>query len=152
MAAATRSRSSASPAGGTGTTRSVAPAIEAAGLVGVVGRFERENLVAHLAQSEQGRGDGLGGAGGDEHLAVGVDGMPQKRCWCVGDGGPQLGDARARRVLVVPAADGRDRGLCDLSGPVGVGEALAQVDGAGLDGERRHLGEDRGAETLEPRR
>lgn len=34
-------------------------------------------------------------------------------------------------------------------GPVGVGKALTEVDGAGPDGEGRHLGEDRGRERLQ---
>ena len=40
--------------------------------VGVVVRLEGDDLVARLAQREQRRGDRLGGAGGDEHLGVGV--------------------------------------------------------------------------------
>ena len=42
-----------------------------AGGVGVVGRLEGDDLVARLAQGEQGRGDGLGGADRDEHLVLG---------------------------------------------------------------------------------
>ena len=34
-------------------------------------------------------------------------------------------------------------------GAVGVGEALPEVDGAGLDGERRHLGENGRTEAVE---
>src|SRR5439155_2468944 len=44
-----------------------------------------------------------------------------------------------------------DGGLGDLGRAVGVGEALAEVDRPGLDGERRHLGEDRRAEALQAR-
>ena len=67
-----------------------------------------------------------------------------------GDGRPQLRHALARRVLVAPGRDrlGRDAG--QLSRPVGVGEALAQVERVGGDGEFGHLGEDRGAVRLEP--
>ena len=57
-----------------------------------------------------------------------------------------------RRVLVLAPLDGVDRGLHHLGRTVGVGEALPEVDRAGLDGERGHLGEDRGAEALEARR
>ena len=45
----------------------------AAGGVGVVGRLEHDDLVAGLAQGEQGGGDGLGGADGDEHLGLGIE-------------------------------------------------------------------------------
>ena len=69
----------------------------------------------------------------------------------VGDRVAQLGDADPRRVLVVPGADRGDGGLEHLRRPVGVGEALPEVDRAGRDRERRHLGEDRGAEALEAR-
>ena len=54
-----------------------------------------------------------------------------------------------RRVLVLAAAHGGDGGVEHLAGTVGVGEALTEVDRAGGRGERRHLGEDRGAEALE---
>ena len=67
----------------------------------------------------------------------------------VGDGPAQLGDARPRGVLVVAGTDGGDGGLGHHGRTVGVGEALAEVDGAGLDGERRHLREDRRAEPLQ---
>jgi hypothetical protein len=61
----------------------------------------------------------------------------------------QLGGADARWVLVLAAADGGDRRLGDHGRAVGVGEALAQVDRPGAGGQRRHLGEDRGAEALQ---
>ena len=51
-----------------------------------------------------------------------------------------------------PGPDGGDRGVGHLGRPVGVGEALAEVDRAGLEGERRHLGEDGRAEPVEPPR
>ena len=66
-----------------------------------------------------------------------------------GDRGAQLGDARAGRVLVVTGADGVDGGVEHLLRPVGVGEALAEVDRPRRDRQRRHLGEDRGAEALQ---
>ena len=47
-----------------------------------------------------------------------------------GDGLAQLGHAVARRVLVAPVADGGHGDLAELLGPVGVGEALAEVDRA----------------------
>ena len=117
--------------------------------VGVVVRLEHDDLVAALAQREQRRGDRLGGARGDEHLAVGVVVEPVALELVPRDGRAQLRHARARGVLVVAGPDGRDRHLLDLLGTVGVGEALAEVDRPGCEGERRHLGEDRRRVALE---
>jgi len=67
-----------------------------------------------------------------------------------GDGLAQLGDTRPRRVLVTPAGQhsvGRQPG--QFGRTVGVRETLAQVDGAGGGGQRRHLGEDRGAHAVQ---
>ena len=117
--------------------------------VGVVVRLEGDDVAPGLAQREQRRGDGLGGARGDEHLGVGVVlERPYHFAWCAAIACAQLGDAEPGRVLVVTGADGGDRGVEHLGGAVLVGEALAQVDRAGGDGQRRHLGEDRGAEAL----
>ena len=61
----------------------------------------------------------------------------------------QDGDAVARRVLVRARRDrvagGREHGRR----PVGVGEALAEVDRAGPDRERGHRGEDRRRDAVE---
>ena len=62
----------------------------------------------------------------------------------------QRRDADARRVLVDPAGDvgggvGEQRRRA-----VGVGEALPEVDRPGAQGQRRHLGEDRGRVGLHP--
>ena len=67
-----------------------------------------------------------------------------------GDGGPQLGHALARRVLVAPGRDGLGRHLGQLGRPVGVGKALAQVEGTGGHGQLGHLREDRRREGPEP--
>ena len=92
-------------------------------------------------------GDRLGGAGGDEHLGVGVERRARRsaagarRSACA-----QLGDAGARRVLVVPGADRRDRGLGDLGGPSVSGKPWPRLIDPVAHGQRRHLGEDRLAE------
>ena len=101
-----------------------------AGGVGVVGRLEHDDLVAGLAQREQRRRDGLGGAHGHEDLGLGIEVEAVPGALVRGHGAPQLGDARARRVLVAPLPDGRHRHLAQLVGTVGVGEALAEVDRA----------------------
>src|SRR5690606_23549751 len=61
------------------------------------------------------------------------------------------GEPDAGRVLVVPALERGHRLGDHLGRPVDVGEALAQVDRAGADGERRHLREDRRRDSLESR-
>src|SRR5690349_17330528 len=120
------------------------------GRVGVVVGLERDHLVARLDQREHGRRDRLGGAGGNQDLAVRV--IPEAveplvvRC----DGLAQLRHTGAWRVLVAAAGQDRvGRDLGDLGRPVPVGETLAQVDGPGDQGARGHLGEDRGAEALQ---
>ena len=118
-----------------------------AGGVGVVERLEAHDLVAGLAQREQGGGDRLRGARGDQDLAVGVELLAVEAQPVGGDRVAQLGDAGAGRVLVVARADGRHGGLQHLLRPVRVGEALPEVERAGAHGERRHLGEDRRAEA-----
>ena len=123
---------------------------DARGVRVVVG-LERDHLVARLAQRQQRGGDRLGRARGDEHLGVGVVVEVVPVALVRADGGAQLGDAGPRRVLVVAGADGGDGGVEHLLRSVGVGEALPEVDRAGLDRERRHLREDRGAEALEAR-
>ena len=45
-----------------------------------------------------------------------------------GDGLAQLGDALTGRVLVATLPDGADGDLAQLLGPVGVGEALTEID------------------------
>ena len=75
---------------------------------------------------------------------------PQNRRWWAAIGRAQRRDARARRVLVVPAAQRLGGRGQHLRRAVGVGEALAEVDRAGAHGERGHLGEDGGAERPHP--
>ena len=118
--------------------------------VRVVVRLERHRLVARLEQREQGRRDRFGGAGGDEDLGVRVVLETPEPRLVLGHRLPQRRDADAGWVLVVAGPDGRDRGLHHLGRPVGVGEPLAEVDRPGADGEGRHLGEDRRAETPHP--
>jgi hypothetical protein len=121
------------------------------GPVGVVGGLEGEDLVARVAERQDGRRDRLGGAGGDEDLAVRVHDQAPEAGLVVRDRPPQRLDAGTGRVLVLPGADGLDGGLGHLDRAVLVGEPLAEVDGPGGGGQRRHLGEDRRAEACEPR-
>ena len=122
-----------------------------AGGVGVVVGLERDGLVARLEERDQRGGDRLGGARGDQDLAVGVDVHAVEALLVGGDRVPQLGNARARRVLVTPPFQDRRGGRGgDLGRAVGVREALAEVDRPGRQGQRRHLGEDRRAHAGQP--
>ncbi len=105
------------------------------GAVLVVERLEGEHLVALVDEGEHGRGDRLGRAGGDQHLAVRVETDSVEAPLVLGDGRAQRGDAGRRRVLVDARGDRRTRGLEHLGGAVVVGEALAQVDRPGAGRE-----------------
>ena len=120
------------------------------GGVAVVGRLEGEDLVARVAQGEHRRGDRLGGARRHEHLGGGVDVDRPEALLVGGDGDAQLHDPRPRRVLVHAGADGGDGGVGHLDRSVLVREPLPEVDRAGGDRQRRHLGEDRRAEPAQP--
>jgi len=117
--------------------------------VGVVVGLEEDHLVARLDQRQQGGGDGLGGADGDQDLGVRVEGGAVAGA-LGGDGRAQFGAAEAGWVLVVPVAD-RALGLGQHAGrAVGVREALTEVDRPGPVRQRRHLGEDRRGERPQP--
>ena len=66
------------------------------------------------------------------------------------DGGPELGHALARRVLVAPGHDGLGRDLRQFGRSIGVGKALAQVEGSGGQCQIGHGGEDRRRKGPEP--
>ena len=114
------------------------------GGVRIVVRLEDDHFVTHLGECQNGRRDRLGSAGGDEDLAIGVVVELVATSMVVADRLAQLGDAWAGWVLVVPFADRGDRVGQDLVRPVGVREALAEVDAAGGHGQSGHLCEDRG--------
>ena len=96
-------------------------------------------------------GDGLRGARGDQDLAVRVEGqavpalLVRRRSAVRSSGTPGPGGYWLPR----PVAQGPDRRLPYGLGAVGVGEALAEVDGPGPQGEGGHLGEDRRPELGE---
>ena len=113
------------------------------GGVGVVERLDQQHLRAGFDEPEDRRGDGLGGADGDQHLGVRVVLGAEVALALRGDRLAQRRDAEAGRVLVDALGD---RVLGDLEHrgrPVLVGEALAEVHRADARGQRRHLGEDR---------
>ena len=82
-----------------------------AGLVAVVHRLEDDDLVAVVEQPEQRAGQRLGGAGGDEHLGVGIVLEAVEAPLVAGHGLAQHGQAGSRRVLVDARADGIDRSV-----------------------------------------
>ena len=91
---------------------------------------------------EDGGGDRLGGADGDQHLGLRVEVHPVAALALGGDGLPQRRDARPRRVLVDAVGDRLLRGLEHGGRAVLVREALAQVDRVEARGQCRHRGED----------
>ena len=114
------------------------------GGVRVVERLQGDHLVAGVDERQDRRGQGLGGAGGDQDLGIGVVAQAVMPSGVVGDRGPQRRDPAARRVLVDSGRDRRLRLLQHEVGPVAVRETLAEVDRLRLDGQCRHLREDRG--------
>ena len=123
-----------------------------AGLVAVVHRLEQNDLVATVEHPEQCPSEGLGCAGGDEHLRVGVVVEPVEALLMLRDRLPQHGHTRAGWILIDAGPDRLDGGVEDLDRTIGIGETLTQVDRTGLHGQRRHLGEDGGAESGQLRR
>ncbi len=114
--------------------------------VRVVVGLEHDDLVAGVAQPEQRRRDRLGGAERDQHV-LGLEPVPA--ALVLEHRLAQRRHARQRRVLVLAAAQRRDRGLDHRRRAVGVGEPLAEVDRPGPRRERGHLGEDRRPEPVE---
>ena len=82
----------------------------------------------------------------------GSSSMPWKRRWCSAIAARSSGMPGPGGYWLRPSRIACDGRLEHLGRPVGVGEALAEVDRAGARGERRHLGEDRRAEAGEPAR
>jgi hypothetical protein len=122
------------------------------GHVEIIEGLEDDHLVARIDQGQDGVEQGLGGAAGDGDLGLRIDGVAVARLEVGGDGMAQAGQPGGGRVLVAVTGDGPRRGLLDEGGRGEVGEALAEVDRAVLDGQAGHLGEDRGPEAIEPAR
>ena len=129
-----------------------APGERDAGLVAVVHRLEQHHLVTGVEHAEQRTCQCFGGTGGDEHLGLRVVLESVEAVLVFGDRLPQHGHPRPRRVLVEATPDRLDGGVEHLDRAVGVGEPLPEVDRPGLHRQRRHLGEDRGAEAVQLRR
>ena len=94
------------------------------GGVAVVIGFKDDHLVAEFAQSQQRSSDGFGRACGDEHFGVGIKSYIVEAFLVLGHGQPQIRNADAGRILIMPRSDGCDSGIQDFWRPVGVGEAL----------------------------
>ena len=110
--------------------------------VAVVARVEHDHLVAGADEGEHGGEDRLRRAGGDGDLARRVVAMAVERLDLGGDALAQERHAGHRRVLVEAAAHRRVDGVDQRRVAVEIGEALAEIDGAVLQRQRRHHGED----------
>ena len=118
--------------------------------IAVVARLEYDHLVARMHQREDGRQDALGCAGGDRDLGVGVVAVARRALDLGRDGLAQRRHAGHRRVLVVAGAHRVGDGVDERRVAVEIREALAEVDRAGLDGQRGHHREDRRAHGGKP--
>lgn len=110
--------------------------------VGVVGGIEDDDFAARFHQAQHARGDGLGGADGDEHLGVRVEALPVVAFTLRGDRPAQLRDSPAGGVLVVAFGDLALGPLEHRGRPAGVREALPEVHRLKLDRLGGHGGED----------
>ncbi len=119
------------------------------GAVAVVKGLEEHDLVARVAEAEQGGEDHFGGAAADGDAELGVVVEAVGEATAAGEGGAQLGHAGRGRVLAAARFDRGDRRPLDELGAVEIGEALRQIDGPGLVGEPGHFGEDCRAEAGE---
>ena len=120
------------------------------GDVAVVAGLQHDHLVAGMHAAQDGRQDGLGGAGGDGDFTARVVPAPIERLNLAGHGLAQGQGAGHGRVLVEPAAHGAGHLLYQGRVAVEVRKALAEVDRLVLSGQRGHDGEDGGADLGEP--
>ncbi len=104
----------------------------------IVERLDQHHLIARRDQPEAGCGEGLGGAGGDQHLGLPVEIEPVMAPIVPGHRLPQRRQSLHRRVLVGTGEAGGGGRLAHGDGAVFVREALAEVDRAVLAGERAH--------------
>ena len=118
-------------------------------LVAVVARVEHDDFVARLHHRHDGVEDRLGGPAGDRDFRGRIGAVPVVGFCLGGDGLAQCGQAGHGGVLVLPLADGARQQVTERLGNVEVGKALPQVHRAGVRGELRHHGEDRGADVRE---
>ena len=119
-------------------------------LVRVVVRLEEHHLVARSARPLDGGEDRLGRARRHGPLfALGVVETVIAPVLCR-ERRVHVRNARHPGVLPSAFTDGGNRRVLGEFRPVEVRKSLREVDGSVLDREPGHLGEDRGAETLEP--
>jgi len=115
--------------------------------VGVVVGLQHDDLVARAGHRQDGGHQGLGGAAGDGDFRLGIVGRAVQRARLGRDGGAQRRDSRHGGVLVVA----RGHGGGDLRQQAGIGieigEALAQIDGAGFRRQPAHDGKDGDADV-----
>ena len=114
-----------------------------------VERLEDDDLVALIADREQGRDHGFGRAAADGDFFLGIDVQALPLLHLAGDGVAQALRSPGDGVLVDVGGDGLLRGSLDLGGRGEIGESLGQVDGAVLHGLARHLADDGLGEVLD---
>ena len=117
------------------------------GHVAVVAGLQHDDLVARVHDGQDDGQDGLRGAGGDGDLARGVVAVAVDRLHLGRNGLAQRRHAGHGRVLVQAALHGVGHGIDQARVALEIGEALAQVDRTFFGGQRRHDGEDGGADV-----
>jgi len=120
------------------------------GQVGVVGRLKDHHFVARIDERKHHVAEELGGATRNTDFGEGVDVVSSPASPGGRDGLAQTRQAGHGCVLVEVGIDGSNGRLFDEIGASEIREALAEVDGLVLDGERTHLGKNGGAEGGNP--
>ena len=119
--------------------------------VGVVHRLEQHHFVAGRDEGQQGSRERLGGAGGDHHLALGIERQALPMAVMRRDRRAQLRQPHHGRILIPTLDHGVGRLAAHVLGTRIVGKALPEIDRAGLAGELGHHLEDGGRQIGEDR-
>ena len=115
--------------------------------IAIVGRLDHDHLVARVHDGQDRRLDGLTGAGSDGDVGVRVVAMAVGSLDLGRNRPAQRRQAGHRRILVMAGAHRVGHQVDQRRVAREIGETLAQVDGAMVDGQLRHAGEHGGADV-----
>ena len=105
----------------------------------LVERFEHHDLVAGVADCQQGRDHGFGRAAADRDILFGINRNALPQAHLAGDGLAQILRTPGNGVLINVGGYGALRSLFDFGRGGEIGEALRQVDRAVQHGLPRHF-------------
>ena len=117
------------------------------GAVVFVVRFENDDLIAGIADGEQGGDHRLGGAAAHGNLGFRIDSQTLERLHLLRNRGTQAFRAPGNGVLIHVSGDGFLGGLLDLSGSGKIGKTLRQIDRVVQHRLASHLANDRFGEV-----